>query len=89
MKVEEESFQLNKQLGDQTRFVGGKTFLLNASQWVDTDAQKYPNARKVKVSFGSPEYFELLKKHPQALAWLALGRSVQFVLDGALYEISE
>ena len=89
MKVEEESFQLNKQLGEQTRFVGGKSFFQHASQWVDTDAQKHPNARKVKLSFGSPEYFELVKKHPQAQAWLALGRSVQFVLDGTLYEITE
>ncbi len=89
MQVEEESFQLNKQLGEQTRFVGGKTFFQHASQWVDTDAQKHPNARKVKLSFGSAEYFELMKKHPQAQAWLALGRSVQFVLNGTLYEISE
>ena len=89
MKVEEDSFQLNKQLGDQTRFIGGKTFFQNASQWVDTDAQKHPNARKVTVRFGSPEYFELMKKHPQTQAWLALGRSVQFVLNGTLYDIAE
>ena len=86
-RAEQESMDLNKQLGDQTRFVGGKTFFQNASQWVDTDAQKFPNAPKVNVRFGSTEYFELLKKHPHAQAWLALGRSVQFVLDGVLYEI--
>ena len=88
-KAEQESISLNKQLGEQTRFVGGKTFFQNASQWVDTDAQKFPNARKVKVSFGSTEYFDLLKKHPQVQAWLALGRNVQFVLDGVHYEIAE
>ena len=88
-KAEQESIDLNQQLGDQTRFVGGKTFFQNASQWVDSDAQKFPNARRVKVSFGSTEYFGLLKKHPHAQAWFALGREVQFVLDGTLYEITE
>jgi hypothetical protein len=29
----------------------------------------------------------LLKKHPDATRWLALGSKVEFVLDGTIYEV--
>ena len=37
----------------------------------------------------NPEYFDLVKKNPQAASWLALGRNVQFVLGETIYEIYE
>jgi Ca-activated chloride channel family protein len=78
-----------QQYAEQSRFVGGKTFFQNQSQWVDSDAQKFENAKRVRVQFGSPEYFDLQKKHPKAQAWLAMGNNVQFVLSGTVYEIYE
>jgi Ca-activated chloride channel family protein len=78
-----------QQYAEQSRFVGGKTFFQNQAQWVDADAQKFENAKKVRIQFGSPEYFELQKKHPKAQAWLAVGNNVQFVLAGTVYEIHE
>ncbi len=78
-----------QQFAQQSRFVAGKTFFQNQSQWVDADAQKHEKARKVRMQFGSPEYFDLQKKHPKSQAWLALGNNVQFVLDGTVYEVFE
>lgn len=78
-----------QQYAQQSRFVAGKTFFQNQSQWVDADAQKFEKAKKVRVQFASAEYFDLQKKHPKAQAWLALGNSVQFVLEGTVYEIYE
>jgi Ca-activated chloride channel homolog len=78
-----------QQYAEQSRFVGGKTFFQNQAQWVDADAQKFEKAKRVRVQFGSPEYFELQKKHPKAQAWLAVGNNVQFVLDGTMYEVFE
>jgi Ca-activated chloride channel family protein len=77
------------QYSQQTQFVGGKNFFQNGNQWTDSAVQKSPNAARVRVQFGSGEYFSLLAKHPQAGAWLALGQNVQFLLGGTVYEIYE
>src|SRR5262249_27835633 len=73
----------------QTQFVSGKNFFLNGNQWLDTAVQKIPNARTVRIQFGSKEYFDLLTAHPQAAPWLALGQNVRFTLDGVVYEVVE
>jgi Ca-activated chloride channel family protein len=75
-----------RQYAEQSRFVGGRTFFQNGNQWVDADVQKLKDAKPVRVQFGSPEYFDLLKKHPEAVEWLALGSNVQLVLDGRVYD---
>ena len=78
-----------QQYAQQSRFVAGKTFFQNQAQWVDADAQKFEKAKKVRMQFGSTEYFEFQKKNAKAQTWLALGSNVQFVLDGTVYEIYE
>ena len=76
-----------QQVADQGRFVGGKTFFQNEGKWVDADLQKTTGSRRVKLQLGSPEYFDLLRKHPKATPWLALGTKLEFVLDGTIYEV--
>ncbi len=76
-----------KQISDQGRYVGGKTFFQNEEKWVDSELQKSTSAKRVKLQIGSPEYFDLLKNHPKATQWLALGAKVEFVLDGTIYEV--
>lgn len=74
----------------QGQLIAGKNFFQNTShQWVDSLVQQFQNARRLRIQFGSPAYFEFAAKHPKALPWLALGQNVQFVLDGALYDIYE
>ena len=51
--------------------------------------QKRPNAKRVQVQFGSPEYFDLLAKQPQARSWLALGTKVEFTLGDTIYEVTD
>ena len=46
-------------------------------------------AKPVRIQFNSTEYFDLLKKRPEAAPWLALGQNVQFVLKDTLYEVYE
>ena len=76
-----------KQISDQGRYVGGKTFFQNEEKWVDSELQKATNANRVIVHLGSPEYFGLLKKHPKAAQWLALGNQVEFILEGTTYSV--
>jgi len=77
------------QYTQQSRFVGGKNFFQNGNQWMDSVVQKTPNAKKIRIQFNSPEYFELAAKNSKALPWLALGQNVQFVLENTVYEIYE
>ncbi len=71
----------------QSQHVAGKTFFQNDKQWVDSAIQKAPDAKHVRLKFGSSEYFNFLATHRQASAWLALGQNVQVLLDGTIYEI--
>ena len=73
----------------QSRFAGGKTFFQNSGKWIDSDVQKKAGMKRVRVTFGSPEYFELLRKQPQSKSWLALGTNVEFTLGDIIYEVVE
>jgi len=73
----------------QSQFVAGKNFFQNDKQWTDSAVQKHANAKRVRIQFGSTEYFDFIAKNSKALPWLALGQNVQFVLENTVYEIYE
>jgi len=78
------------QYTQQNRFVNGRNFFQNdQQQWIDPGVQNLANAKRVRLQFNSTEYFALAAKESRALPWMALGRNVQFVLDGTVYEIYE
>ncbi|MCX6921612.1 MAG: VIT domain-containing protein [Verrucomicrobia bacterium] len=77
------------QYSQQTQFVAGKSFFQNDKQWIDSAVQKLPNAKRIRIQFGSAEYFDLVAKNSKALPWLALGQNVQFLLDNTVYDIYE
>jgi Ca-activated chloride channel family protein len=79
----------SQQYAQQAKVIAGRTFYLNGEQWIDAEVQKATNAPRVRVQFGSPEYFDLLKQHARAQAWFAAGRNVQLVLAGTVYEVYE
>ncbi len=74
---------------EQSRFVAGKNFYQNGAQWIDADAQKLPEAKRVCVQFNSPEYYDLIAKNPKALAWFSVGKNVQLLLNGTVYDVVE
>src|SRR5438094_783802 len=71
----------------QSKFVNGRAFFQNGKQWVDTNAQTA--TKRERVQFNSEAYFDLLKKHPEAAPWMALGQNVLLALDDTVYEITE
>jgi len=73
----------------QSQYVGGKAFFRTENRWLDADVQKLSGAKRIKIQFGSPEYFELIKTHAKVVPWLALGNNVEFAVDGTIYEITE
>jgi len=77
------------EMNEQSRYVRGRAFYRNGSQWVDSEVQKFSSVNPVRVQFDSPEYFDLLKQHPEAVAWLSVGRNLQLALGRTVYEIYE
>ncbi len=75
------------QYTQQSRFVNGRAFFQNGKQWVDANAQSV--TKRQHVQFNSDDYFDLLKRHPEAAPWMALGQNVLLALDKTVYEISE
>jgi Ca-activated chloride channel homolog len=75
------------QYTQQSKFVNGRAFFQNGKQWVDTNAQNV--SKRERVQFNSEAYFDLLKKHPEAAPWMALGQNVLLALDDTIYEITE
>jgi Ca-activated chloride channel family protein len=71
------------------KVVKGRSFYKDGNQWVDSEAQSKSKAQSQTVKFGSDAYFALLRKHPDAAAWLAVGANLQLVLDDVVYEIAE
>jgi Ca-activated chloride channel family protein len=77
------------QYTQQSRFVNGRAFYQNGSQWIDANVQKVQNARRQQVKFGSDDYFALLARYPRAAQWFSVGKNVQLELDNTVYEITE
>ncbi len=69
------------------RNVRGRTFYENKGQWVDAQIAEAPENRVVRIRFDSPEYYQLLEKHPELSNWLSVGRNMQLMLDDTIYEI--
>src|SRR6266571_3298865 len=75
------------QYTQQSKFVNGRNFFQNGKQWVDTSTQNV--TKRQRVQFNSDDYFNLLKKHPEAAPWMALGQNVLLALDDTAYEITD
>jgi len=56
------------QYAQQSQYAGGKTFFLNDKRWVDSEVQRHPKAKHVKIEFGSNEYFDLATKYPKRMS---------------------
>jgi len=69
------------------RRVGGKTFHLVGSVWVDASFTDKDREKVTKIAFLSPEYFALLAREPGLARYLALGDRVLVSWKGVFYEI--
>jgi hypothetical protein len=69
--------------------IAGHHFVQRGKTWVDTEVEKKPDARRIRVRFDSLEFFELLIKYPKALPYVTVNRNVALALDDTVYEIYE
>jgi Ca-activated chloride channel homolog len=87
-----EGYRHASNYAQQARVVNGRAFYQNGKTWTDAQAQNLISqnaaaARTQQIKFNSDDYFALLKRYPDAAAWLSLGEEVDIVLDDVLYQI--
>ena len=73
---------------DAVQRLGGKTFYLIEGVWTDSEFKKESNLPETAVTFGSEEYFALLKKLPKLANYLSLGERVVVVFEGRVYRVN-
>jgi Ca-activated chloride channel family protein len=71
----------------QVKVINGRAFYQNGENWTDSTIQSKQNAKRVEITFGSDEYFALLKKYPQVAQWMSLGNNVDVLLDDTVYSV--
>lgn len=67
--------------------VGEKSFMLTAGIWTDTAYDKTKNGEPRRITFGSDEYFKLLKDKPELIPYFSLGKEVLVLLDNVAYQV--
>jgi Ca-activated chloride channel family protein len=75
------------QYTQRAKYVAGRAFFQNGSQWVDSNVSKQNGGKNVRLKFGSDDYFALVANHPEARAWLSLGQNMKLVLGDTVYDI--
>jgi hypothetical protein len=80
-------YRVAQNYAQQARIVKGRAFYQNGTLWTDGQAQNAQNLKHANIVFNSDPYFELLRKHPEAAAWLSLGDEVDIVLDDTIYSV--
>jgi hypothetical protein len=69
--------------------IHGHHFIQREGRWVDTDVEKMPEARRIRVRFDSREFFELLIKYPKTLPYVTSARNLDLAVGDTVYEIYE
>jgi Ca-activated chloride channel family protein len=70
------------------RNVGSKTFYLRDDVWTDAEFKAEARKPETTLTFGSDEYFALLKREPRLAEFFSLGERVVVVLDGRVYRVN-
>src|SRR5687767_2358438 len=73
---------------DAVRRAAGKTFYLIDDVWTDSEFKSDSGLPETVISFGSDEYFALLKQHPKLGSYFSLAERVVVVFEGRVYRVN-
>jgi Ca-activated chloride channel family protein len=73
---------------DAVQRISGKTFYLIDGVWTDSEFKAETGLPETKLSFGSDEYFAVLKQHPKLANYFSLGERVVVVFEGRVYRVN-
>lgn len=81
-----EKVALDAEEASNVKVVEGKTFFDRNGFWTDTDFNE-AKTKPETITFGSKEYFDLVKNNPGIGKYLAVGRQVIVVFNGKAYRV--
>jgi Ca-activated chloride channel family protein len=73
---------------DVVRRVEGKTFYLIDGVWTDSEFKAGSGLPETTLTFGSDEYFALLKQNPKLGSYFSLAERVVVVFEGRVYRVN-
>jgi Ca-activated chloride channel family protein len=73
---------------DAVKRAEGKTFYLIDGVWTDSEFKAGSGLPETVVTFGSEEYFALLKQNAKLGSYFALGERVVVVFEGRVYRVN-
>jgi Ca-activated chloride channel homolog len=73
---------------DVVRRVAGKTFYLIDGVWTDSEFKAGSGLPETTLTFGSDEYFALLKQNPKIGSYFSLGEKVVVIFEGRVYRVN-
>jgi Ca-activated chloride channel family protein len=74
--------------GAAVKVIEDKTFYAVDGVWTDSSYKADAKQALKKVSFGTDEYFDLVRKNPGIAKYLSVGQRVILVFKGTAYEIT-
>lgn len=88
-RVQSEALQIDKdEASAAVKRAGGKTFYLRDGVWTDSEYKGDSALPVTTVTFGSDEYFALLKQKPALSQFFSLGERLVVVLEGRVYRVN-
>ena len=73
---------------DAVKRVGGKTFYLIDGVWTDSEFKAEAKLPETVLTFGSDDYFAVLKQNPKLANYFALAERVVVVFEGRVYRVN-
>jgi Ca-activated chloride channel family protein len=67
--------------------VGTRTFYLRGGVWTDSEIREDTRLPETTVTFGSDEYFALIRRVPALAPYMGLGEQVAVIHEGRIYRI--
>ena len=79
--------KLKEEDSSAIRYAGGKTFYMRSGVWTDAEFKADSRLPETALTFGSDEYFTILKQKPALGTFFSLGERVIVVFEGRVYRI--
>jgi len=89
-RAQQETVRVEKDevLSSAVKTVGGKTFYLREGVWTDAEFKAEAHLPESPITFGSDEYFALLKHKARLAQFFSLGERVIVVFEGRVYRVT-
>jgi len=87
-QMEVDSIQRDDTRKDAVRRVEGKTFYLIDGVWTDSEFKAETRLPETVLTFGTDEYFALLKQHPKLASFFSLAERVVVVFESRVYRVN-